>query len=94
MINKKTPHYYNDSVIEVKQNSVIIKKEINLPEGKTTTRGDYPKLEEKDNCAYPERDSCNYGEFFFRCEYMKCKNLGNWTCKFKNAKKITDSNNS
>lgn len=80
-MNKKD--YYDESVIEVKEHSVIIKKEIPLPEGKTTPKGEYPKLKQDKDCAYSERASCNYGEFFKRCEFMKCKSFGDWRCEFK-----------
>jgi hypothetical protein len=78
--------YYDDSVIEIKESSVIMIKEISLPKGKTTLKGEYPKLNQDRDCAYPERASCNYGEFFKRCEYMKCKSFGDWKCEFKNDK--------
>ncbi len=74
--------YYSNNVIEVRKNSVVVKKEIPLPEGKTTTKGEYSKFNVDNNCAYPERASCNSGEFFFRCPYMKFISLGNWKCFF------------
>ena len=83
MTDKKTQEYYEDSVIEIKENSIRIKKEIELPKGKTTTEGEYSKLKIDEECAYPERASCNYGEFFSRCKHMKCKSFGNWICEFK-----------
>ena len=55
-----------------------------LPKNKTTTVGEQPKLNSEDKCAYNERASCNYGEFFRRCPYMKYNNssgLGYWSCK-------------
>ena len=33
----KKPNYYEDCVKEIKNTSVIIEKEIQLPDGKTTT---------------------------------------------------------
>ena len=46
------------------------------------------KLEDKENCAYPERDNCNYDEAGLeRCPYMKCRSMGNWYCKFKKGDK-------
>lgn len=79
--------YHTNEVIDITKNSVILKKEIPLQEGKTTTRGEFPKLNSDDNCKYPERACCNYGEFFERCPYMKCISMGNWKCTFnKNVK--------
>jgi len=49
----------------------------------------YPKLEEKENCAYPERDNCNFDENTERCEFMKYDNSysindhNRWKCTFK-----------
>jgi len=85
----KKPEYYLDCVKELKKDSVIIEKEINLPEGKTTTEGQYPKLNPDDKCTYPERASCNDGEFFCRCEFMEYDNSespfspNRWKCTFK-----------
>jgi hypothetical protein len=32
----------------------------------------YPKLS-KTKCKYPERQDCNYGDNYRRCEFMKYK---------------------
>lgn len=77
------PKYYHDSVKKIKKNLVVIENEIVLPEGKTTTEGNYPKFRDEDNCAFPERASCNDGDFFCRCEFMECISMGNWKCTFK-----------
>lgn len=74
--------YYTKDVKEVKDGEVIIEKRIKLPKGKTTTEGLYPKFKEGDECAFPERASCNYGEFFERCPHMKCMDVGKWICNF------------
>lgn len=84
----KKPEYYKDIVKEIKENSVIIEKEIFFEKGKTTPKGEYIKLNQDNNCCYPERACCNYGEFFERCPYMKCLSLGNWICIFKTKGKI------
>lgn len=51
----------------------------------------YAKLEDPPKCVRPERCSCNYGEKFPRCEFMKFKTgstgdfirdsmAGHWVC--------------
>jgi hypothetical protein len=55
-----------------------------LEEGKTTLRGEYAKLADHSQCVYPTRLSCNYGEGFERCEYMKYVN-GRWECQATQA---------
>ena len=52
----------------------------------------YPKLNDGKNCAYPEREICNYNrdKGIERCEYMYYDNLASplsadrWKCKYKN----------
>jgi hypothetical protein len=51
-----------------------------LEPGKTTLRGEYPKLAEPPKCSHPERLSCNNGEGFKRCEFMENIN-GSWRCQ-------------
>jgi hypothetical protein len=31
----------------------------------------YPKFRERKECAFPERDNCNYDDYNDRCPYMK-----------------------
>ena len=81
---KSKPEYYNDSVKEIGNGFVIVEQKFILKEGKTTTEGKYPKLESDDNCSYPERASCDHGEFFKRCPLMKYDNSKNkWFCDYK-----------
>lgn len=87
--NKKD--YHLDNVKEIGNGKVVI--ELNLPEGKLTTDGEYPKLNSDDKCAYSKRASCNDGLFFKRCPYMKYDNSQSicsstrWRCVFcKNIK--------
>ena len=46
--------------------------------GKTTLKGDYPKL--KEGCKYPDRLDCDAGPGYNRCEFMKCFGPGHWKC--------------
>jgi hypothetical protein len=81
------PDYYENNVKEIKEGKVVV--EISLPEGKTTTPGEHPKLKDDGECAYPERASCNQGLFFKRCKYMQYDNSASpfspsrWKCTFK-----------
>lgn len=56
-----------------------------LEPGKTTPRGEYPKLAEPPKCVHPERASCNHGEGFLRCEFMDHVG-GAWACTAGNPK--------
>ena len=77
------PEYYDDSVKEIGEGFVIIEKKLILEKGKTTTKGEHPKLNSNDRCKFPERASCNYGEFFIRCPFMKYNNSYNcWSCTY------------
>ena len=76
------PKYYLDNVKKIKKDSVVIEETIFLADGKTTPKGEYPKLNSDDKCCFQERASCNYGEFFSRCEFMKF-DCGMWRCIFK-----------
>jgi hypothetical protein len=53
-----------------------------LEAGKTTLRGEYPKLASDATCRHPDRLSCNFGEGFSRCEHMKYIG-GGWRCQSK-----------
>ena len=83
------PKYYTDDVKEIGKGFIVIERRINLPEGKTTVIGQYPKLNTDDKCVYPERACCNHGDFFTRCEYMQYDNSESassstrWKCTFK-----------
>jgi len=54
----------------------------------------YPKLKSQDNCAFPEREICNYDrdKGIERCEYMYYDNLASpfdpnrWKCKYNLSK--------
>ena len=52
----------------------------------------YPKFKSKEECAYPERNDCNYGENYDRCPYMKYNNSKSifdstrWECTYKITK--------
>jgi hypothetical protein len=50
-----------------------------LEDGKSTLRGEYPKIAEPPKWVHPERLSYNYGDGFDRCEFMKHEN-GSWIC--------------
>lgn len=50
-----------------------------LEDGKTTLRGEYPKLK-NEGCVKPERLCCNYGTGFKRCEFMTFESVGRWYC--------------
>ncbi len=53
--------------------------------GKTTLKGEYPKLNNDSNCKFPDRLSCNSGVGFRRCEFMEYGgSLGNWKCTYEN----------
>lgn len=55
----------------------------------------YPKFKNKENCAFPKRDDCNYGDGYKRCPYMKYNELKSildptrWECTYKKEEKIT-----
>lgn len=69
--------------VEKKGNEIIRTETYTLEEGKTTLRGEYPKFKGDKDCAFPERLCCNHGIGFERCKYMKCLDIGNWICAFK-----------
>lgn len=54
----------------------------------------YPKLNSDENCAYPEREICNYDDEtgIARCKYMKYDNNESifsstrWKCTYKKKK--------
>lgn len=88
-MSKEKPDYYDDTVKELGEGFVIIQRKIALPAGKTTIQGDHPKLAADADCAFPERASCNHGDFFTRCPYMvynRTEYGGNWRCTFKQKK--------
>lgn len=76
------PIYYEENFVKIKEigdGYVVIEKKIEFPKGKTTPKGEHSKLRKDDDCCYPKRLSCNYGEFFRRCEYMVYGKYG-WEC--------------
>jgi len=75
---------YYSTLEEVKDNQVRYTQIFYLEKGRTTLRGDYPKLKSDDKCRYPERLSCNGEIGCNRCEFMTYGgSLGNWVCKYK-----------
>lgn len=65
---------------EVRDGKLCISYHDILEKGMVTLRGEYPKLAEPPKCVHPERLSCNYGDGFDRCEFMKYVN-GRWNCE-------------
>lgn len=54
----------------------------------------YPKFRSDSECAFPERNNCNYDEFDInkpRCPYMKCKSIGVWYCNYAIKDKLMGS---
>lgn len=68
---------------EIRDGKLIVTREYILEPGKTTPRGEYPKLASEPKCVHPERMNCNSGEGYNRCEFMKCRSVGNWFCDSK-----------
>jgi len=67
---------------QVKDGKLYISYHYVLEPGATTLRGEYPKLAAAPQCVRPERLSCNYGDGFERCEFMKYVS-GSWVCEAK-----------
>ena len=69
--------------IEIEKEPGIIRKitTYHLEPGKTTLKGEYPKLREQDQCCYPDRNSCNNEIGSKRCEHMIYEKRG-WRCTF------------
>lgn len=65
---------------EVKDGKLHLSYHYILEAGKITLRGEYPKLADLPQCLHPERLSCNYGDGFERCEFMKYAD-GRWICE-------------
>jgi hypothetical protein len=65
---------------EIVDGKIFVSYHFLLEPGATTLRGEHPKLAQPPHCIYPERLSCNHGEGFNRCEFMKCLSMGNWSC--------------
>jgi len=81
------PDYYDSTVKEFGEGFVIIKKKIIFDKDKTTPKGEHSKLNSSKLCKYPERDCCNYGDFFVRCPFMKYKReYSIWFCDYKSTK--------
>lgn len=55
----------------------------------------YPKFKNKEDCAFPERDNCNWDDNpnSTRCPYMKCIYVGNWHCIYKKEESNTNNDN-
>jgi hypothetical protein len=67
---------------EKKNGKLYVSYDYILEEGATTLRGEHPKLASPPRCIHPERLSCNYGDGFERCEFMKHAE-GRWVCDSK-----------
>ncbi len=80
---KEKLEYYDDDVIDYDENKVSILREIKLPKGKTTLKGEHQKFKEDNKCNYPERADCNSGIFYKRCKFMKFISVENWQCTYK-----------
>jgi hypothetical protein len=83
--NIRTPNNY-----EKKDGKLYVDYHYILEEGKTTLRGEYPKLAEPPKCVYPDRLSCNGEEGCNRCEFMKRTEGGyggTWVCEAIGKKK-------
>ena len=79
--NIRSPNHY-----EIKDEKLFVSYHYVLEEGKTTLRGEHPKLASPPKCVHPERLSCNYGDGFDRCEFMKYFGEGfggHWACDSK-----------
>ncbi|MCK5015870.1 MAG: hypothetical protein KAS32_02265 [Candidatus Peribacteraceae bacterium] len=70
----------NRFILKITREEGIINynREYHLEPGKTTLKGRYHKLNWI-NCAYPDRNSCNWEIGSDRCEYMKNVS-GDWKC--------------
>jgi len=64
---------------QVHDGKIFVSYHFLLEAGKTTLRGEFPKLAQPPKCPYAERLSCNHGEGFERCQYMKLE-TGRWVC--------------
>lgn len=78
--------YGNYYKVEIETEPGIIREitTYHLEPGKTTLKGEYPKLNNDSNCKFPDRLSCNSGIGFRRCEFMEYGgSLGYWKCTYK-----------
>lgn len=75
----------NEFEVEIKKegNKIIHTITYALPKDKTTLKGEHPKFREDKDCAFPDRQCCNYGTGFERCKHMEFISWGNWHCIFK-----------
>jgi len=71
-VRSRTEHEVNDSKLYVSYHYI-------LEAGKTTLRGEHPKLAGPPKCVHPDRLSCNFGDGFARCDLMLYAD-GHWTC--------------
>lgn len=73
----------NRYTLSIEKEDGIIRKTLTyyLEPGKTTLKGQYPKLHSNDKCAYPERNSCNHEVGSERCKYMEYLTRG-WECTY------------
>ena len=87
--NKDEYGNYFKGELKKEQGKIIQITTYFLEEGKTTLRGQYPKLKNASNCVFPERLSCNYGTGFERCKFMKYGgSIGNWKCVYKQTNNL------
>jgi hypothetical protein len=64
---------------ELKDGILRVTYQYILEDGKTTLRGEFPKMASPPQCKYPARLSCNFGDGFERCELMTYEG-GRWIC--------------
>ena len=78
----------NAMSVEITQegNKITQKVIYTLENGKTTLRGEYKKFKADNECAFPERLSCNSEIGCSRCPHMQFISIGNWRCTFFPAK--------
>jgi len=72
------------------KNSLITISIQELEANKSTPKGVYPKLKDDEECCYTNRQDCNYGEGYERCQFMKCKSTSNWYCEYIDSKKMVE----
>lgn len=64
---------------EIRDGKLFVSFHYLLEPGKSTPRGEFPKLAHPPRCVHPERLSCNFGEGFARCRFMTHVANG-WAC--------------
>jgi hypothetical protein len=88
LLKKLACRLYKDGNVDMVplNRNALITIEVRVEEmekGKTTPKGEYPKLADDKHCAFPERADCNNGNCYNRCDYMTYGGRpGNWFCSF------------